>query len=38
VGQFLAFAAWVGEAAASLSGNPLGSLPESKARVGFSKN
>ena len=36
--EFLAFAAWIAEAAAKLSGNPVASLPESKVRVGFSKN
>ncbi len=36
--EFLAFAAWVGEAAANLSGIPLASLPESWPRTGFSKN
>lgn len=36
--EFLAFAAWVGEAAANLSGNPLANLPASKIHPAFSKN
>lgn len=36
--EFLAFAAWVGEAAANLSGNPLAGLPKSGSRPWFSKN
>ncbi len=36
--EFLAFATWVGEAAANLSGNPLAGLPESRVRAAFSKN
>lgn len=36
--EFLAFATWVAEAAANLSGNPWAGLPESRRRVKFSQN
>lgn len=36
--EFLAFAAWVRQAAARLSGNPLAGPPKSGSRPWFSKN